>query len=148
VDDHELARRKVGSRPAGDLARSVQGGSPQELPGQDRRGGQGVPAAAARVPRRRVDGRRLHPDTLTRRFNRLVDRARVPRIRLQDVRHTYATLAMDAGADPKVLSDRIGHANTSITLQVYAHRSTGLDRPIAEKMSQLIAAATEAATNC
>jgi hypothetical protein len=55
---------------------------------------------------------------------------------------------MDAGADPKVLSDRIGHANTSITLQVYAHRSTGLDRSIAEKMSQLIAAATEAATNC
>jgi integrase len=76
-----------------------------------------------------VEGRRLHPDTLGRRFNRLVDRARVPRIRLQDVRHTYATLAMDAGADPKVLSDRIGHANTSITLQVYAHRSTGsIDR--------------------
>ena len=95
-----------------------------------------------------VEGRRLHPDTLGRRFNRLVDGARVPRIRLQDVRHTYATLAMDAGADPKVLSDRIGHANTSITLQVYAHRSTGLDRSIAEKMSQLIAAATEAATNC
>ena len=64
-----------------------------------------------------VEGRRLHPDTLTRRFNRLVDRAAVPRIRLHDVRHTYATLAMDAGADPKVLSDRIGHANTSITFR-------------------------------
>ena len=69
----------------------------------------------------------------------------MPRIRLHDVRHTYATLAMNAGADPKVLSDRIGHANTSITLQVYAHRSTGLDRPMAEQMSRLIAAATEAA---
>jgi integrase len=73
-----------------------------------------------------VESRRLHPDTLTRRFNRLVDRAGVPRIRLHDVRHTYATPAMDAGVDPKVLSDRIGHANTSITLQVYAHCSTGL----------------------
>ncbi|HEY5978097.1 MAG TPA: tyrosine-type recombinase/integrase [Microlunatus sp.] len=92
-----------------------------------------------------LEGRRLHPDTLTRRFNRLVDRAGVPRIRLHDVRHTYATLAMNAGVDPKVLSDRIGHANTGITLQVYAHRSTGLDRPMAEQMSRLIAAATEAA---
>jgi integrase len=37
-------------------------------------------------------GERMHPDTLTRRFNRLVDRAGVPRIRLHDVRHTYATI--------------------------------------------------------
>lgn len=37
------------------------------------------------------DGRPIHPDTITRRFNRLVDRAGVPRIRLHDVRHTYAT---------------------------------------------------------
>jgi len=79
----------------------------------------------------RPDGVRLHPDTLTRRFNRLVDRAGVPRIRLHDVRHTYATLAMDAGVDPKMLSDRLGHANTSITLQIYAHRSVGKDRDLA-----------------
>jgi integrase len=37
------------------------------------------------------DGRPLHPDTITRRFNRLVDRAGARRIRLHDVRHTYAT---------------------------------------------------------
>jgi integrase len=52
------------------------------------------------------DGRPLHPDTITRRFNRLVDRAGVPRIRLHDVRHTYATLSLDAGIDPKIVSDR------------------------------------------
>jgi integrase len=39
------------------------------------------------------EGRPLHPDTITARFNRLVDRAGVPRIRLHDVRHTYATVA-------------------------------------------------------
>ncbi|PPK90848.1 site-specific recombinase XerD [Kineococcus xinjiangensis] len=90
------------------------------------------------------EGRCLSPDTFTRRFNRLVDRAGVPRIRLHDIRHTYATLAMDAGADPKTLSDRIGHANTSITMQVYTHRSTGKDRPLAERMSALIQAALDA----
>ena len=39
-------------------------------------------------------GRPLHPETITARFNRLVDRTGVPRIRLHDVRHTYATLAI------------------------------------------------------
>jgi integrase len=43
------------------------------------------------------DGRRLHPDTITSRFNRLVDLAGVRRIRLHDVRHTYATLGQRRG---------------------------------------------------
>lgn len=48
-----------------------------------------------------VESRPLHPDTITARFNRLVDRAGVPHIRLHDVRHTYATLARDLGIDPR-----------------------------------------------
>jgi len=86
-------------------------------------------------------GRPLHPDTITTRFNRLVDRAGVPRIRLHDVRHTYATLAMDQGVDPKTLSDRIGHANTSVTLQIYAHRSHGRDKLMAQALGDLIESA-------
>ena len=86
-------------------------------------------------------GRPLHPDTITTRFNRLVDRAGVPRIRLHDVRHTYATLAMDQGVDPKTLSDRIGHANTSVTLQIYTHRSHGRDKLMAQAMGDLIESA-------
>ena len=86
-------------------------------------------------------GRPLHPDTITARFNRLVDRAGVPRIRLHDVRHTYATLAMDQGVDPKTLSDRIGHANTSVTLQIYTHRSHGRDKVMAQALGDLIQSA-------
>jgi integrase len=78
------------------------------------------------------DGEPLHRDTITRRFNRLVDRAGVPQIRLHDVRHTYATLLLDAGIDTKVVSDRVGHASMSVTFQIYAHRSTGRDRDAAE----------------
>jgi integrase len=47
------------------------------------------------------DGRPVHPDTITDRFNRLVDRAGVKRIRLHDVRHTYVTTSLDAGIDPR-----------------------------------------------
>jgi integrase len=84
------------------------------------------------------DGKPIPPDTITRRFNRLVDRAGLPRIRLHDVRHTYATLSLDAGVEPKVVSDRIGHANMAYTLTIYTHRSTGRDRPAAEKIAGLI----------
>ena len=74
------------------------------------------------------DGTPLHPDTITRRFNRLVDRAGVPRIRLHDVRHTYATIALDNGVDLKVVSERLGHANMNVTAQIYTHKSAGRER--------------------
>ena len=82
-------------------------------------------------------GRPLRPDSITARFNRLVDRAGVQHIRLHDVRHTYATLALDMGVDPKTLRDRIGHANISVTLQIYAHRSHGRDQAMAQKLGDL-----------
>ena len=84
------------------------------------------------------DGRRLHPDTITSRFNRLVDLAGVRRIRLHDVRHTYATLARDLGVNGKIVTDRLGHANETVTQQIYTHKSTGHDRPAAEMIARLI----------
>lgn len=84
------------------------------------------------------DGRAPHPQTITRMFNRLADRAGAPRIRLHDVRHTYATLALDAGIDLKIVSDRLGHANVYVTAQIYGHRSTGRDRDAAERVARLV----------
>jgi integrase len=89
------------------------------------------------------DGRPLHADTITRRFNRLVDLAGVRRIRLHDIRHTYATLSLDSGIIPKIVSDRIGHSDLSVTFQVYGHRSTGHDREAAELVAKLIREALE-----
>ncbi|MGL5823926.1 MAG: tyrosine-type recombinase/integrase [Nocardioides sp.] len=86
------------------------------------------------------EGRPLYPDTVTKRFNRLVDRAGVPQIRLHDVRHTYATLAMDSGAVVKILADRIGHGDSAVTRRIYGHRSTGHDRELADALGALIAA--------
>ncbi len=84
------------------------------------------------------DGRPIHPDTITRRFNRLVDRAGLPRITLHGVRHSYATLAMDAGINPKIVSERIGHSNVGFTMQTYVQRSPGLDRDAAATVAELI----------
>jgi integrase len=84
------------------------------------------------------DGRALHADTITRRFNRLVNLAGVRRIRLHDVWHTYATLSLDSGVHAKAVGDRIGHAHEGITVAIYGHRSTGHDRDVAELVAGLI----------
>jgi integrase len=84
------------------------------------------------------DGQRPPPDTVTGRFNRLVDMAGARRVRLHDVRHTYSTLPLDSGIEPKILSDRVGHSNPAVTVQIYTHRSTGLDRAAADLIGQLI----------
>lgn len=89
------------------------------------------------------DGTRPHPDTVTDRFNRLVDAAGVRRIRLHDVRHTYATLALTAGVEPKIVSDRVGHSNPGVTFQIYTHPSVGADRAAAEMLGQMIAQAID-----
>jgi integrase len=52
-------------------------------------------------------------------------RAGARRIRLHVVRHTYSALSFDTVIEPKSLSDRVGHPNPAVTLQIYAHRSTG-----------------------
>jgi integrase len=83
------------------------------------------------------DGRPLHPDTITARFNRLVDRAGLPHIRLHDVRHTYATVSLECRVNPKIVSERIGHVSLAFTLQTYTHRSEGRDRDAAETVASL-----------
>ena len=75
---------------------------------------------------------------MTNTFNRLVDAAGAQRIRLHDIRHTYSTLSLDSGIEPKILSDRVGHSNPTVTFQIYAHRSTGRDRAAAELIGHLI----------
>jgi integrase len=84
-----------------------------------------------------ADGGRIYPDTITRQFNRLVDRAGVPRIGLHDVRHTYATMALRAGVNPKIVSRRLGHASVAFTLEVYTDSVPELDRTEAERVASL-----------
>ncbi|NGY64114.1 site-specific integrase [Lentzea sp. NEAU-D13] len=83
------------------------------------------------------DGRRIYPDTITEQFNRLVDRAKVPLIRLHDVRHTYATISLRSGVHPKIVSSRLGHATVAFTLDTYTEDIPDLDAGAAESISGL-----------
>ncbi len=67
------------------------------------------------------NGAALDPESVTRYFRQAVRRSMLPSIRLHDLRHTHATLALQAGIHPKVVSERLGHATVSITLDTYSH---------------------------
>ena len=61
------------------------------------------------------------PSTLTLTFRRLTRRLGFTDVRLHDLRHTHATLMMEQGVQPKVVSERLGHASVVITLDTYSH---------------------------
>ncbi|MEZ5243655.1 MAG: tyrosine-type recombinase/integrase [Acidimicrobiales bacterium] len=84
------------------------------------------------------DGRPLHPDQLSKTFRRLADRCDLPRIRLHDLRHTYATIGLRAGVHPKVMSERLVHATVGVTLDLYSHVAPALDRDAAEEVASLL----------
>lgn len=67
------------------------------------------------------DGRPIHPKQPTRWFREHIHAAGLPAIRLHDVRHTYASIALASGVPITVVSRRLGHASISITLDVYGH---------------------------
>ena len=62
----------------------------------------------------------------------------LPRIRLHDLRHTFATLALKAGAHPKVVSERLGHSQVSVTLDTYSHVLPSLQEALADQIAGMI----------
>lgn len=58
---------------------------------------------------------------LDRVFKELTEKALLPRIRFHDLRHTAASLLIRHGISPKIVADRMGHADVRFTLQVYIH---------------------------
>lgn len=84
------------------------------------------------------DGSPLHPDTTSRNFTRRSAQLGLPAIRLHDLRHTWATLALEAGIHPKVVQERLGHSNVSITLGIYSHVSPAMQTDAADRIAALI----------
>lgn len=86
------------------------------------------------------DGAGLTPRNVTMAFGRRVRRANLPPIRLHDLRHTWASLALRAGINPKVVQERLGHSSVTITLGIYSHVSADVHQDAAATVAALIAA--------
>jgi integrase len=85
-----------------------------------------------------IDGTPLHPSQFSDRFDRLVKAAGVPRIRFHDLRHTHATLALQAGVHPKVVQERLGHSSIAVTLGTYSHVIPAMEEEAASKVAALV----------
>jgi integrase len=84
------------------------------------------------------DGRPVHPKTLSSHFDRLIKRHGLPRIRLHDLRHGWATMALRAGVHPRVVQERLGHANVGITLDTYSHVDLGMQADAAALVAAMV----------
>jgi integrase len=80
----------------------------------------------------KVTGQPLHPERVSREFDRRVERWDLPRITLHGLRHTWATLALAAGVHPKVVQERLGHSVIAVTLDLYSHTTPTLHDQAAE----------------
>ncbi len=80
-----------------------------------------------------VDGSYMSPTTVSKAFRRMRDRCGLPReCTFHSLRHTHATWLLANGASLKDIADRLGHAQESTTLRLYAHAMPGRDRKAAE----------------
>jgi integrase len=86
----------------------------------------------------RPDGLAWHPSGVSQRFRRLVKRAGLPPIRLYDLRHGAATIALAAGVDIKVVSEQFGHTTTTLTRDTYQSVLRQLHRDAADAVAKKI----------
>jgi integrase len=84
------------------------------------------------------DGRPLVPGEVSKTFRRLVRRAGLPPIRLHDLRHGVATAWLEAGINPLLVSERLGHASAAFTLDVYSHVRPRVHQEAAAKVAEIL----------
>ena len=73
-----------------------------------------------------------------RNFKPILAAAELPDIRLYDLRHTCATLLLAAGENPKVVSERLGHASIVLTMDTYSHVLPTMQKSATEKLTALL----------
>lgn len=85
-----------------------------------------------------ADGRCLCGQAVYIQFKSIVESLGLPKVRFHDLRHTYATLALQNGVDPKTVSQILGHKKVAFTLDMYGHVSDTMQRTAADKMQAYI----------
>ena len=86
----------------------------------------------------RGNGELLHPNVAVRQFRRLTESLGLPVIRFHDLRHTAATLMLGDGVHPKIVQERLGHSDISMTLNRYSHVTMDMQREAADRIGRLL----------
>jgi len=83
-------------------------------------------------------GNPISPRNILRHFKQVIDQTSLPDIRFHDLRHTHATLLLAAGVHPKVVQERLGHSQISLTLDTYSHVIPSLQSEAAEQFETIL----------
>lgn len=84
------------------------------------------------------DGQPLHPEAVSKTFERRVRRSGLPYVRFHDLRHTHAAHLIAAGQDALVIAKRLGHASVSFTYDKYGHLMAKADSDAATAVAALV----------
>ena len=84
------------------------------------------------------NGGPISPDSVNNMLKRVLARAGIPKVRFHDLRHTFATIALQNGVDIKTVSGMLGHFSAGFTLDTYAHVTTSAQKEAAETMGNIL----------
>ncbi|OHW61416.1 putative prophage phiRv2 integrase [Andreesenia angusta] len=84
------------------------------------------------------NGSPMHPDTPSKWFNKFLKENGLKKITFHQLRHTSATILINAGINIRALSARLGHSNTSTTLNIYSHALQSMDQIAADKIESIM----------
>ena len=90
-----------------------------------------------------LNGGPISPDSVLHMLHRVLKRAGLPKVRFHDLRHTFATLALQNGVDVKTVSGMLGHFSAGFTLDTYAHITSAAQRQAAQTMGSVLAGTIE-----
>jgi integrase len=84
------------------------------------------------------NGKPIQPTEMARNYRKVVESCGLAYIRFHDLRHTHATLLLQQGVHPKVVSERLGHSTIGITMDTYTHVLPNMQKEAALQFEQLL----------
>ena len=85
-----------------------------------------------------MDGSPTDPDRVSKEFPKLVRVHGLPHLTFHGLRHAHATLALSAGVNPKIVSERLGHSSIAVTMDIYSHVLPGMQEEAALAVERLL----------
>ena len=85
------------------------------------------------------NGGMYYPDSVVKLHMKILKDAGLEHIRFHDLRHTFATLALQNGVDVKTVSSMLGHYDAGFTLRTYTHATRQMQEQAAEKLGSFMA---------
>ena len=85
-----------------------------------------------------ADGRPIEPSVMLNRFQRALQRAGLPSLRIKDLRHVHASIMLGEGVHPRVVQEQLGHASITLTLDTYSHVTPGIQSEAVQRVGKVL----------